>query len=49
MKIILKKACSCLFYAEIKANDVNGCYQRRLMVELGILGISLQVTICIRQ
>ena len=46
-----KKACSCQFYVEIKANDANGCYPLRLMEGIGSLKnnyLSLHVNIRIR-
>ena len=46
-----KKACSCQFYVEIKANDTNGCYPLRLMERIGSLKnnyLSLHVNIRIR-
>ena len=46
-----KKACSCQFYVEIKANDANGCYPLRSMKRIGSLKnnyLSLHVNIRIR-
>ena len=46
-----KKACSCQFYVEIKANDANGCYPLRLMERIGSLKnscLSLHFNIPIR-
>ena len=46
-----KKACSCQYYVEIKANDANGCYPLRSMKRIGSLKnnyLSLHVNIRIR-
>ena len=46
-----KKACSCQYYVEIKANDANGCYPLRSMERIGSLKnnyISLHFNIRIR-
>ena len=46
-----KKACSCQFSVEIKANDANGCYPLRSMERIGSLKnnyLSLHVNIPIR-